>query len=482
MHWGTGTTSLGTATLKEKPVTFGIKDEDRLKHVCVLGRDGSGRGEFISRMAFQDIARGFGMVILDAKGNVAPYMLERFDASLADRLVYIDPAEAEYPYTWNVVDDVRKLPEHLQETYLVRLIKSVYQLSGVEITKQLAPYLLKNENTTLVTFYDVVIEEGARKKFFKKNEEELASFEKVLELHQEEIDEIAENGRYIAKDTLIRNLLGQATSKFSVSETAEGKIIIVNFEKIRMYPTRMTPLVRAFVEAALMASETSTQPGFVYLHDSLRYLGDDEIERTFGSRRTAFTVADTVIQKSDRERREQALARCGSIASFAIHPLDRPLIERAFYPYVDPNELEHLETRELVVALTIDAVRTRPFFATALPLERNRTSSYQDLMVASREKYTTSRVLVDEQFTLDDDDERRPKKPGGFQDAFRAMFDKRAAAADGAAPKKADSAPPKTPQQQKKEQPRRETQKNIPRTSEVPEDTLKQMVYVPAVS
>lgn len=484
MDWGTGTTSLGSCSLKEKPVVFGIKDEDRLKHVCVLGRNGSGRGEFISRMAFQDIARGLGLVILDANGNVGPYMLERCDPSIADRLVFLDPAEAEYPYTWNVIDDVRKLPEHVQETYLVRLLKSVYQLSSTEVVKRVAPLLLKKESTTLVTLYDLIAEEERRKEFFEKDMDELSAFGQLLQAHEQEVNDIIENGRYIAKDTLIRNLLGQSESKFSVSDIAEGKIIIVNFEKIRMYPTRMTPLVRAFVEAALMASETSTQPGVVYLQDSLRYLGDDEIERAFGSSRIALTVADTVIQESDRERREQALARCGSIASFAIHPLDRPLIERAFYPYIDPEELEHLEERELIMALTIDAVRTRPFFASSLPMDRVRTSSYQDLIVASREKYTTSRVQVDEQFKSKDGEGRRPKKPSGFQDAFRAMFDKRAAAGGaGQAPKPQAAAPKeevdKKPETGKVEQ---KPDKETPAQGEVPEDALKRMVYVPAVS
>ena len=484
MDWGTGTTSLGTATLKEKPVTFGIKDEDRLKHVCVLGRNGSGRGEFISRMAFQDISRGLGAVILDAKGNVGPYMLERFDANIADRLVYIDPAEAEYPYTWNVLDDVKKLPEPIQETYLVRLLKSAYQLSGDAIAKNIAPLLLKKGDAALVTFYDVVTNEEAQKELFKDDDAGLSAFEKVLELHGEEVEEIEENGRYLAKDTLMRNLLGQTTSKFSVSDISKGKIIIVNFEKVRMYPTRMTPLVRTFIEAALMASETATQPGVVYLQDALRYLGDEEIDRSLGSQRVAFTIADTVIQESDRERREQALARCGSIASFAVHPLDKPLIERAFYPYVDSEELEHLEERELVMALTIDAVRTRPFFAASLPLERNRTSSYQDLMVASRDRYTTPRVEIDEQFKSEDDEGRKPKKPGGFQDAFKAMFDKRAAADAGGKPKTETKA-----QDDKETVPKKETaeasnttQGNSTKLSEVPEDALKNIVYVPAVS
>lgn len=486
MDWGSGTTSLGTATLKEKAVTFGIKDEDRLKHVCVLGRNGSGRGEFISRMVFQDIGRNMGTVILDAKGNVGPYILERIDPSIADRLVYLDPADAEYPYTWNILTDVKKLPENLRETYLVRILKSVYQLSDDTFPKLAAPVLLARDDATLVTFYDLVVDQKFRQELYADDEEALGFFEEALKTHDIARGEIEENGRYIAKDTLIRNLVGQSQSKFSLADISEGKIIIVNFEKIRMFPTRMRPLVRAFVEGALIASETNPHSATVYMQDALRYLGDEEIERTFGSQKVAFTVADTIIQEEDRERREQALARCGSIASFAIHPLDRPLIERAFYPYVDPEELEHLEEKEMVMALTIDAVRTRPFFASALPLERARTSSYQDLLVTSRDRYTTPRTEVDEQFKSGDNEERRPKKPAGFQDAFKAMFDKRAKVDADAKPKpdvqKENVEVKKAPEKEAKPAQKKTEPDISAATLEVPEDALKRMIYVPAVS
>jgi len=486
MDWGTGVTSLGTTTLKEKQVTFGIKDEDRLRHLCVLGCSGSGRGEFIARMAFQDIERGSGTIILDAKGNVAPFMMERFGAEFKDRLVHVDPAEAEHPYTWNILNDIKTFPKEAQEEKLVRVLESVYQINQNPFARLLAPELLKKKDSSLVTFYRLLSDSRFRKDFFKDDAEGLEKLLAAFKSYPDMLADIEEKGRYIGKDTLVRNVLGQTASKFSLNDLPKGKVIIINLEKIRMFPTRMTPIVRLFVEAALMAGEVSGQPPALYIHDALRYLGGAEIERAFASRAVALTVADTVIQESDREQREHALLRCGSVVAFATHRLDRPLIERAFYPYVDPEELEQLEPKEFVATLAIDAVRTRPFFGTALPIGRSRSASYQDLITSNRERYTTSRTEVDDSFLSSSEEDDGPKGPRGFQDAFRAMFDKRAKGGVGGTPSAAKPLPKMESTQKGVAQPLERTSANLKtpqgNPAEVAESVLKQMLYVPAVS
>lgn len=485
MDWGMGVTSLGKTTLKEHTVRFGIKDKDRLKHLCVLGRVGSGRGALLTQMAFQDIERGIGAVILDANGNLAPTLLEQFDVTLSDRLIYIDPSDAEHPYAWNILDDVRKLPPSQQAPRLKQIIESVYEIEKNPLTDALVPHLVNNERSSLITFYQLACDEDARKKFFEKDEKALRALEEVLETYKGVVEALEEKGRYVAKDTLVRNVLGQHDSKFTLSEIIEGKVVVVDLSRMRMFPTRMTPVVRTLVEAAQMVGEERPIPTMLYLHDALRYLGDKEIERAFNGHTAALTVADTVIQESDRERREQALSRCGSIISFAIHPADRALAERAFYPYTDPEEIANLEDKEMVVALTIDAVRTRPFFGTLVPTEHSKNVSYQDLITQSRNKFTTARLAVDALYKKEGE-QKGKKGPGGFQDAFRAMFEKRA---KGGAPAQSvaapDTTPPKTEtvpvakETKTETPPPPETKQTLDKRQEVPEETLKNMLYVP---
>lgn len=489
MDWGSKVTYLGSTTLKERAVQFGIKDADRLRHFCVLGRSDSERESLITTMALQDIERGIGTVILDASGKVASLLVERIDPALSDQIVYLDPASAEYPYSWNPLDDIRTLPESVQASYLVELLVSLYNIKQVPFVEHTANLLLKNKESSLITFHSLILNETARGLFFGEDKKAKELFEEEIKNNSELVKTLEEEGRYVAKDTLVRNLLGQANSKFKLSDVNKGKIVIVDFSHIRIFPTRMTPLVRVFVDVMRMISHHQDVPTTLFLHDCLRYLGENEIERIFSSKNVAVTVADTAIQESDRERREFAISRCGSIASFTTHSADQTLIEKAFYPYADSDELSRLDKGELIVALTIDAVRGRPFFAKALSLPDRKHTSYQDLLISSRNRYAVSRTTVDEAFKKQKGDDKKdtPRKRGGggFQDAFKSIMESRAQnmpIKDIASTKKKEEQPTQEKPKEKelkKEAPASGQEKKL---TEIAEDMLKKMLYVAPIS
>jgi hypothetical protein len=472
MDWGGKVTTLGTTALKEKQVRFGIKDADRTRHLCILGRTGSGRGELVASMALQDVARGSGAIILDANGNVTPLLLDRFQGGEVERLVYLDPADAEYPYSWNPVDDIRTLPEETRLKSLIELVRATYDLPVSPLAERGAELILGKPGSTLITFFLIAIDPEWRKSFFGEDAVALKGFEDLLAADKDAVKALEEHGKYVAKDTLVRNLIGQKDSKFTLEKLADGQIVVVDFSKIRMFPTRMTPLVRIFVEIGRVAAQKAHTPIPLYLHDCLRYLDDEGAERALSDSRVALTVADTIIQEADKDRREKALSRCGSVISFATHPSDRSLIERAFYPYADPDELMQMEKGEMVVTLTIDAVRTKAFFATSVPLGERRNVATQDIMVRSRQKYTTSRTVIDDTFKLGakDGDDKNPKD-GSFTDAFRNIFAKRA----GGPP--ASTAPVMPPTETTKPEPVPE-KKPTEKPAEIPEKDLRSLLYV----
>lgn len=494
MDWGGKVTSLGTTTLKDRSVSFGIKDGDRTKHFCVLGREGSGRPELVTQLILQDIRRGLGTLILDGSGTVTPLVLERLQGGEAERLIFLDPSDAEYPYAWNPLDDVKRLPAKERHDALVSLIAAIYQVPPSPLVTMTAEALLAKSETTLISFFELVTTVEARKKFFTNGEAVLKSFDAALAAEAETVKAVSEQGRYSGRDTLIRNLLGQKESKFTMEALEKGQIVIVDFSKIRMFPTRMNPLVRVFVRAAWIAARAAPAPIPLYLYDCLRYLDDEGIDRAFGDTKLAITVADTIAQEADRERREKALARCGAVASFATHPSDRSLIERAFYPYADSDDLSSMGRGEMIVALTIDAVRTRAFFARMAPLGARANISSQDLILGARGKYALSRTEVDTSFSTgkkNDTDGKGPKD-GSFSDAFRNIFAKRAGGVTPPDPSPEPEA--KKPEPSGEAAPGQKAAKKPAGASagkdgasasdpvEVPEEDLKAMLYVRPVS
>ncbi len=494
MDWGSKVTYIGSTTLREKTVTFGIKDSDRTKHFSILGRTGSGRGDMVVSMALQDIERGVGVVLLDATGTSATKLLERISPEHSSRVVFLDPSDAEYPYSWNLVDDIKTLSEAEQVSAYVEAVSHVFKITPTTFVAYVAGLILKKPDATLVMFHTLLTDEKFRGKFFENDDAGREALEAQMKLAPDAVEALEREGKYIAKDTLVRNLISQKDSKFTLDHLPDGQIVIVDFSHIRMYPTRMTPIVCTFAHAVRMASRRSQTPIALYMHDTIRYLSEVEIDSLLSPHHNvAVTIADTIIQESDQERRLYALSRSSSVASFAAHPGDKTLLEHAFYPFVEVDDLVRLEPKEFIVALTIDGVRGKPFFAQALPLGEKKNLSYQDMVVAARQRYTTVRSKVDAilkaQTTFDDDDEDDddgPSSPRGFQDAFRSIFAKQAekakAAASGApVGENAQGTSSETPPDPLNA-PLNSPPPAPPEKREVPEDLLKQMLYVAPVS
>lgn len=492
MDWGSTVTYIGSTVLKEKNVQFGIKDADRSMHVSILGRTGSGRGDMLVSMALQDIERGVGVLFLDATGSSSKKLLERIDPAFLDRVVFVDPSDAEYPYSWNIMDDIRALPEALRFDACVDVLTDLYAISRTPFVEEVARLVLEKPGTSMLTLYLLATDEKFRTTFF--NDEAIQkAFEEKLAVEQTLTDALREYGKYVARDTLVRNVIGQKVSKFTLSALAEGKIVVVDFSRIKLFPTRMTPLVRLFLHGARFATVGGGRVATLYIHDCIRYVSEAFIELLFAPHAPlALTVADTLIQEGDMDRRLFALSRSGTVASFAAHPGDKPLIERAFYPFAEVDELVKLEPREYIIALTIDGVRARPFYALALPLPERKHVSYQDIVVRSRQEYTMLRTAIDAELKMKRDDKEGgpPNSPKGFQDAFRSIFAKQAEkakqATDGTTP--AAPTPNASPAPAGGVAPAPSAGSTAPAAPpagekrELPEDMLRQMLYVAPVS
>jgi type IV secretory pathway VirB4 component len=50
--------------------TFGVKAEDRLSHVYVIGKTGTGKSTLLETTALQDLERGNGFALIDPHGDL----------------------------------------------------------------------------------------------------------------------------------------------------------------------------------------------------------------------------------------------------------------------------------------------------------------------------------------------------------------------------------------------------------------------------
>jgi hypothetical protein len=70
-----------------------FKDEDRLLHVYVIGKTGTGKSTLLENMALQDLERGHGFALIDPHGDLVGRIAARVPASGRNDIISLDATE-----------------------------------------------------------------------------------------------------------------------------------------------------------------------------------------------------------------------------------------------------------------------------------------------------------------------------------------------------------------------------------------------------
>lgn len=98
----TSGTPLGTSTFPGtlgRPVALNVKS--RLVHLHAMGPTGAGKSTLLTHIVLSDIAAGYGVVVLDPKGDLITPILERMDERRLDDVIVLDAADDERPVGYN---------------------------------------------------------------------------------------------------------------------------------------------------------------------------------------------------------------------------------------------------------------------------------------------------------------------------------------------------------------------------------------------
>jgi DNA helicase HerA-like ATPase len=104
---GAGDLSLGRR-VKEGALSrqqIGLPVSQRVRHISILGKTGTGKTSLIKYLLRQDISLGNGFCVIDLHGDLTPFVLSaiaerenRTKSDLSARLILVDPSSPDYSY------------------------------------------------------------------------------------------------------------------------------------------------------------------------------------------------------------------------------------------------------------------------------------------------------------------------------------------------------------------------------------------------
>ncbi len=403
---------------------FGIKAGDRSKHVYVIGKTGMGKSTLLENMAIQDIVNGHGIAFIDPHGGTAEKLLEYVPEERIKDVLYIAPFDMEYPVSFNIMEDVGPNKRHL----VVNGLMSVFEKIWEDAWSARMAYILQNTLLALLEYPGATLLAVNRMYTDKEFRNKVVSHVTDVSVKSFWIDEYAKyTDKYAQEATpaiqnkigqfagnpLIRNMIGQPKSSFSLREIMdEKKIMIVNLAKGRVGEGNArllgSMLITKLYLAAMSRSDEKASalaklPQFYLFVDEFQSFADRSFADILSEARKYklnLTMAHQYIEQMDEEVRDAVFGNVGTMVVFRVGAYDADVLEKEFAPTFTAEDLVSLGLRQIYLKLMIDSVSSAPFSATTLPPIEPPEVSYVDKIIEySRKTFAQPRSEVEKRIT-----------------------------------------------------------------------------------
>ncbi len=412
----------GQTNFRNKEQIFGIKLDDRRRHVYAIGKTGMGKTNLIQNMAIQDIRDGKGVAIVDPHGEFAEECLKSVPANRINDVIYFNPADTEFPIAMNVMEKVGPEHRHLVCSGLVGVFKKIWADSwGPRLE-----YLLRNAilalleypTSTLLGVTRLLIDTKYREKVLEKVTDPVVKafwtdeFTKYHDrLMADAIAPIQNKVGQFLSSSLIRNIVGQTRSSFSIREIMDNeKILIMNLSKGRvgednsaLLGAMMITKIQLAAMARVDIKEKNRRDFYLYVDEFQNFATESFAGILSEARkyRLNLILAHQYISQLDEKVRDAVFGNVGTLITFRVGAMDADVLEKEFEPSFYATDLVNLAKYHVYLKLMIDGVATNPFSAETIPpIDISDTSGSVDKVIrVSRERYGSKREDVEEKIS-----------------------------------------------------------------------------------
>jgi type IV secretory pathway TraG/TraD family ATPase VirD4 len=236
-------TFFGKTTFRGEKKKFGIKDDDKRRHVYIIGKTGMGKTELLKNMVVQDILNGKGVGFIDPHGEAAEELLRFVPKERIKDVVYFNPADIENPIAFNIMEDVSAEYRHLIAGGLMGVFKKIWP----DVWSSRMEYILNNSilallevpGSTLLGVNRLLSDPEWREKVVNQVKDPIVKsfwvkeFARYTQRYEVEATAAIQNkiGQFISTP-LIRNIIGQEKSSIDIRQVMDSeKILIMNLSK-----------------------------------------------------------------------------------------------------------------------------------------------------------------------------------------------------------------------------------------------------------
>ncbi len=361
---------------------IGLAQDERRRHIYILGATGTGKTTILLSMIDQDIRNGKGLCVIDPHGDLIEDTLQCIPKNRIKDVVYFNPDDISYPMGINLLElseglndeDALREKEYVAES-IISLFHKIYseKYSGPRME-----YILRNTihtaftvpNATLFTVYKLLINAPFRKSVVRNlTDDDLKDFWKYEFAKAGDYQKVKmispitnKIGRFLFSPTAKR-ILGQEKSTINFSEIIDdGKIFLCNLSKGKIGEDNsevlgvviMAKLQLAALKRARIAMK-DRKDYYLYVDEFQNFATEAFAQILSEARKyrlNAILAHQTTSQIKDKSLVNITLANTGTVICFrTANPEDEKLILPQFRPFIDQGEIASLPSYHFYMRL-----------------------------------------------------------------------------------------------------------------------------------
>ncbi|MCL5015992.1 MAG: type IV secretion system DNA-binding domain-containing protein [Patescibacteria group bacterium] len=415
---------LGESIFRGERKTIMLGEDDRRRHLYVIGQTGTGKSALLKNMAVNDLQNGKGLAIIDPHGDLAEGIMALTPKERYDDIVVLDPSDIERPVGLNMLEYNLARPE--EKTFIVNEMQGIFnklfppETMGPMFEQYMKNALLllmedmHNEPATLMEVPRVFTDAEYRGRKLKRitNPAVIDFWEKEAVKAGGEAA-LANITPYITSkfsnftaNDYIRPIIGQTQSAFNFREIIDGgKVLIVNLSKGRIGDINANLLGMVIVGKLLMAAlsrvdigdENQRRDFYLYIDEFHNFTTDSIAVILSEARkyRLNLTIAHQFIAQLTDRIKDSVFGNVGSKVVFRVGVPDAEELGKEFEPTFSKSDLTNIDNYNAYAKLLIGGQAAKPFNIKTTPPQSGDKEIARSVKEIARLKYGRQRSVVE---------------------------------------------------------------------------------------
>ena len=406
----------GVTNFRGDNTVFGIRRDDRSRHMYILGQTGTGKSGALELLTISDIYYNKGFAVIDPHGDYAQHVMKFIPKDRIDDVVYFNPADTDHPIGFNPLEiNDPSLKGHIS-SQVVGVLKKLFAESWGPRLEYILRYtllaLLDFPNSTMLDITRMLTDRHFRADVIKYIDDPVVKNFWTVEFASwndkfasEAVAPVLNKVGAFVANPMIRNIVGQPKSTFDIRKIMdEGKILIVNLSRGLMGEDNagiLGSLMVTKIQLAAMGRADMPQaqrtPFYLYVDEFQNFATESFATILSEARKYGLdlTVANQYISQMGEEVRGAVFGNVGTIMSFRVSPDDAPFLQKYFEPEFEAANLIQQHSRFFVISMMIGGEKAPAFSAKTLNLPQPPDDNSTQIIELTRQRYSRNKTEVE---------------------------------------------------------------------------------------